>query len=378
VLFEITRYCNLNCPVCFASALPAEAGMEMENAGELKERLRRIRALAGEVVLQFSGGEPTLHPDLPELVREANGLFPAVQLNSNGLLLAEKPDLARALAAAGLSWVFLQFDGTRDDIYRRLRGRPLLDIKLAALRNCREANLPVVLVPTLAKGVNDQDLGNILRLGLSLAPGVRGLHLQPMTISGRNLPCLIGGENLDLTLPETLQAICAQSGGLMRPEHASPPGCEHERCSFHCRYRLTPTGQLVPMRDTGGDCCPAPGKTGCCTLGNAEESGKSREETGRVLSDRPGARRAVDLVGMVWSAPDHSPADKEKIDAFDAFIAEARAQVFSVTCMAFQDCRTVDLERLRGCCVFVYAHPDRLVPFCAYNMSGLDGRSLHR
>ncbi|MDR3177314.1 MAG: radical SAM protein [Desulfovibrio sp.] len=370
VLFEITRRCNLNCPVCFASSGGEQAdGLKVEDLGQ---RLHRIRALAGEVVLQFSGGEPTLHPGLPEMIRLARSLFPAVQLNTNGVLLGRDADLARILADSGLSWVFLQFDGTTDDIHMKLRGRPLLDVKLEAVRRCREAGLPVVLVPTLAAGVNDKDLGNLLRLGLSLAPTVRGLHLQPMTLSGRNLP---GRENPDsyLTLPETLQAVCAQSDGLVRPEHAFAPCCEHERCSFHFRYRKTPSGKLIPLRGPEGECCsPHSGLDACCSP--AGEGGRAEGGSLADPAGADGARRAVEAVRRAWEAGEAAGGG----DAFDAFIAKARSEIFSITCMAFQDCRNVELERLRGCCVFVYVHPDRLVPFCAYNMTSLDGTPLHR
>lgn len=362
VLFEITQACNLHCPVCFAAA--GKKPGTFPPLSLLKEQLAWISEHAGSVVLQISGGEPTLHPDLPELARAGRALFPAVQLNTNGLLLAEKPDLAHALAEAGVSWVFLQFDGTNDTIFRALRGRPLLDAKLAAVENCKRAGLSVVLVPTVAAGINDDDLGNILRLALSFAPAVRGIHLQPMTRSGRNdLP---GGA--PLTLPEILQKICSQSGGLIQPEHASPPGCEHERCSFHCRYRLTPSGSLVPLRGEA-PCCQTPvdAPASCCP------------DRPHGQDDLGGAGRAIDVILKAWQGPgDTNPPREEPVDAFDAFIAESRNRTFSVTCMAFQEAMTLDLERLQGCCVHIFRPPGRLVPFCACNLTALDGTPLHR
>ena len=402
VLFEITEQCNLRCPVCFAdagqSAVTAVSGTEdcgknqFASLEELVEQLHWIAEHAGKVVLQISGGEPTLYPRLPELVRVARTLFPAVQLNTNGLLLADRPELAPALKNAGLSWVFLQFDGSNDSIFTVLRGRPLLRQKLAAVENCRVAGLNVVLVPTVAAGVNDQDLGNLLRLALSLAPTVRGLHLQPMTRSGRNA---LSHEESTLTLPEVLRALCNQSEGLMRLEHATAPGCEHERCSFHCRYRLTPSGGLVPLRGESA-CCPSGEESETAPLKNSHaccppvnDSGIACcDETANVPDNDPtlgGAQRAIDVILRAWQGPEHTTAAETgtsdasgKVDAFDAFIAKARMQTFSVTCMAFQDAWNVDLERLKGCCVHVYAPPDRLVPFCAYNMTALNGTRLHR
>lgn len=369
VLLEITARCNLRCPVCFADS-GGRANAPFTPLPVLLEQLAWIREQAGAVVLQLSGGEPTLYPDLAQLVRAGAALFPAVQLNTNGILLAERPALAQELAAAGLSWVFLQFDGTTDAIYRTLRGQPLLERKLAAVDHCRRAGLGVVLVPTVAAGVNDGDLGNLLRLAISLAPTVRGLHLQPMTVSGRNS---LSGQGI--TLPEVLQAICAQSNGLMRPEHATPPGCEHERCSFHCRYRLDAGGGLIPLRQNGS-CCPTPDNGPCCPTSDATAGADCC--CGPAEDGASGVSRAIDTILRVWQDPAKPTADGAAGDAFSAFIAKARARTFSVTCMAFQDVWNVDLARLQGCCVHVYAPPARLIPFCAYNLTSANGTPLHR
>jgi uncharacterized radical SAM superfamily Fe-S cluster-containing enzyme len=390
VLLEITQSCNLRCPVCFADAGngdPRHVPLDL-----LLEQLAWIREQAGPVVLQLSGGEPMLHPRLPELVEAACRLFPAVQLNTNGIALAGETGkgaaFAESLARTGLSWVFLQFDGTKDEIFTALRGRPLLRQKLQAVANCKAAGLPVVLVPTVVRGVNDQDLGALLRLALSLAPAVRGVHLQPMTRSGRNA---FADDGATLTLPEVLAELCVQSGGMVKKEHAAPPGCEHERCSFHCRYFLTRKGELVPLRESSACCGPVAGTADFPSGHEADAAG--RESLGRTCcpmpprssccaasGDREDVERAVDVILRSWRGDAGSTADCEcaGLNDFDRFIAEARAQSFSLTCMAFQDARTVDLERLRGCCVHVFSPPARLIPFCSYNLTSTEGVPLYR
>lgn len=379
VLFEITRHCNLRCPVCFASSGTEPGAKTFTPLSALRERLHWIRSQTGEIVLQISGGEPTLHPDLPAVVQAARDLFPAVQLNTNGLLLAGRPELAGELAQAGLSWVFLQFDGCSDAVYRALRGRDLFEIKKRAVAACARAGLAVVLVPTLARGVNERELGAILDFALVNAPTVRGLHIQPMADFGRNR--LAKAEAL--TLPEVLRLLAEQSGGRIRPEHATAPGCEHERCSFHCRYRLDGRGGLIPLRPAENE--------GCCN----PPSGTSA--TGGEAGD--GMERAVKTIIRSWSAPEKTEAaascappgpagtpapeagPEAEEDALSRFIREARQRAFSVTCMAFQDARALDLERLQSCCVHVFApgkDRHRLVPFCAYNLTALDGTALHR
>jgi uncharacterized radical SAM superfamily Fe-S cluster-containing enzyme len=87
--------------------------------------------------------------------------FEYIQLNSNGKRLGLEKGYAQELKNAGLSVVFLQFDGTNDDIYLKLRGEKLLDIKIQAIKNCADANLPVTLVPTVTPGVNQNNIGAI-------------------------------------------------------------------------------------------------------------------------------------------------------------------------------------------------------------------------
>ncbi|HBF36118.1 MAG TPA: radical SAM protein, partial [Firmicutes bacterium] len=118
-----------------------------------------------------SGGEPTVRDDLPEIIKMAKKMgFPYIQLNTNGLRLAGEPGYAKILKEAGLSSVFMQFDGTKDEIYRQLRGRNLFAVKENAIKNCADNNLGIVLVPTIVPEVNVDNIGEIIRFGLSKAP----------------------------------------------------------------------------------------------------------------------------------------------------------------------------------------------------------------
>ena len=140
VLLEVTKRCDLRCAFCFADGGQQEADMPME---QVKKAIDRIRTLCGKPLLQLSGGEPTLRDDLPELVRYAKEAGCSyVQVNTNGLRLARDPEYAQALAKAGLDIVFLQFDGTRQEIYEKLRGRPLLEEKIRAIDVCASLGHP--------------------------------------------------------------------------------------------------------------------------------------------------------------------------------------------------------------------------------------------
>ena len=134
VLLEVTKRCNLRCRFCFANGGSIDDELSLET---LKSAVSDIVAKRGNVLLQLSGGEPTLRHDLPELVRFAKAAGCSyVQLNTNGIRLAEDEEYAKSLKDAGLDIVFLQFDGTDDKIYEFLRGRPLLKVKEKATDVC--------------------------------------------------------------------------------------------------------------------------------------------------------------------------------------------------------------------------------------------------
>ena len=217
-LIEVTQRCDLGCPVCFAEAGPDVARADPSLA-QLEQMLGELFATQGAVNLQLSGGEPTAREDLPEVIGAAcKAGFTFVQLNTNGLRLAGERGYAERLRSAGLASVFLQFDGVQDETYRVLRGRPLLDVKIRAIERCAAAGLAVVLVPTLVAGVNDQEVGALVRMAASWPGIVRGLHFQPVSYFGRYLH----GERRRLTLPQVLRLLEDQTEGEVRAERFRP------------------------------------------------------------------------------------------------------------------------------------------------------------
>ena len=244
VLLEVTDRCNLHCAVCFADS--GHQKSEDVSLEKIQWLLERAIAAAGPSNLQLSGGEPTLRNDLPEIVKIARQIgYSFIQINTNGLRLASDRDYVSRLQDAGLSSVFLQFDGVDDEIYLTLRGRALLDLKLQAVTNCGAAGIGVVLVPTLVRGVNTEAVGDIVRQGLRMAPTVRGIHFQPVSYFGR-FPGE-GSNERRFTLPELMRALEDQTAGLLKLTDFSPPGCEHAHCSFHATYMNSADGKLRPL-----------------------------------------------------------------------------------------------------------------------------------
>lgn len=358
VLLEVTARCNLRCPVCFADAGSPQDDPGLDVIGRWYDR---IREQAGRANIQLSGGEPTVRDDLPEIIRMGKEKgFTYFQLNTNGLRLAQEPDYAQQLKDAGLSCVFLQFDGVSDDVYVALRGRALLAEKLQAIENCARARLGVVLVPVVQYGVNVHQIGAILDFAMERLPVVHGVHFQPLTYFGR----YPGQENERLTLPRLLREIEAQTNGRLRVKDFSGGSAEHSHCSFSGNFVLD-GDQIVrslkikrsnSKNNSSSCCCSTPTKRGVTLV----------EQVRDTVANRWGA-----------AVPEHEAPPKDP-DSLEGMAYRLRHKRFSVSAMAFQDCWSLDLERLKNCYIHVVAPDGQLIPFCAYNLTSADGQPLYR
>lgn len=373
VVLDVTERCNLACPVCFASA--GGAAKPDPTADEIVGWCRKLIELGGPFNLHLSGGEPTVRRDLPEIIRRVRALgFTYIQLNTNGVRLAREAGYAQQLKDARLTCVFLQFDGVTDGVYQAIRGKPLLKTKLEAIANCGRHELGVVLVPTLAPGINTGQIGAILRTAIHLAPAVRAVHFQPISYFGR-YPA--GRTDHDrITFPEVIGHIEEQTDGMFKAAHFYPASGENPYCSFHGKFWLDADKRVTPA--------PRPQVSSCC--GPAVEPPPN---SGLVQLGSPtpapgdGVRRAQRFVAQHWSypsAPEHTDAGSlGGIDtsSFDRFLANKKIS-FCISAMAFQDAWNIDLERLRECFLHVLSPQQKLVPLCAYNLTGALGQTLYR
>lgn len=347
MLLELTRRCNLECPVCYASA--GKCGDD-PNIEDIERQYDFLMAHGGPFNIQLSGGEPTLREDLPEIIwlgRQKGFTF--FQLNTNGIRLAAEPDYAKSLKAAGLNTVFLQFDGMSDAVYEALRGRPLLREKLAAIESCAAAGLGIVLVPVIAPGVNEEEAGGILRLAMTRMPYVRGVHFQPLSYFGR---CALKRAERPVTIPRMLRLIEKQTEGMMKYADFCGGGAESPYCSFHASYMRRGDGSLRLLGRRGGSCCTT--------------SDDSRSSVAGQWS---------------WAEGDTEAAQKKsgaETASLDEFLEYARRNTFAVSGMVFQDAYDLDLERLMRCHICEVDPRHGMVPFCAYNLTDPEGLALYR
>ncbi|NPV92489.1 MAG: radical SAM protein [Firmicutes bacterium] len=354
VLLEVTRRCNLRCAFCYADA---GSGKEDPGLPEIEGWYRRLLEAGVSYNVQLSGGEPTLRDDLPEIIEMGRGLgLEFIQVNTNGLRIAREPGFLERLQRAGLSSVFLQFDGTEDAIYQKIRGESLLADKLKAVDRCAVLGIGVVLVPTLVRGVNLDNIGDIIDFARQRVPAVRAVQFQPVSFFGRYPQAPADSDRV--TLPEVVRMIEEQTGGKVRGENLSPPGWENPACSFYGSFVVMPEGRLMPLTH--------PGSRTCC---QDEREGPEA------------ARRTVKFMARYWSAQPQEtgvPIPIGQKDSLDIFLERVKTHTLVISGMGFQDAWNLDLDRLRDCCIHVVAGDGLLVPFCAYNLTDRQGRPLYR
>lgn len=324
-LLDITKRCNLSCPYCFADGGEGKDLPYDEVCRNLDQMFDK-----GIRFLHLSGGEPTVHPELLEIIAYAvkKGFY-YIQLNTNGIRIAENAQYAYALADAGLSSVFLQFDGRSDEIYRQTRNENLFEIKERAIQYCGQAELGVMLVPTVIPGINDMEIGNIIRYAYDHAPAVRGVHFQPVTYTGR----FTKGDHF--TMPQILEAIEEQTKGFVKKTDFLPSACDAPLCGFHAEYQKE-EGRLVLLENC---------EDGCCCGSGSDLLRNQLHVKNRWTRVKSGDYRE---------------------DSFEAQMKEMSDKSFCISGMLFQDVENIDLGRVMNCSLHVF-RDGKVIPFCVYH-----------
>ena len=226
---DVTEHCNLRCPTCFTASGPALTGV-----ASLADILANVDAkLSREEgrldVLMLSGGEPTLYPQLAELLDELVARpIVRIMLNTNGLLIASDDALVELLKAhRDRLEVYLQYDGPSAEASRHHRGADLTRFKEAAIARLSAAGVFTTLVMTAALGVNDGDIGAVVLKALD-TPFIGGVAIQPVFGSGR-------GTGIDplnrLTHTGVLSRLGPQTDNVVQWHDLTALPCSHPHCS---------------------------------------------------------------------------------------------------------------------------------------------------
>lgn len=242
-LIEIVDSCNLSCPTCFAdSPVGIGARLQYRSLADLQGRISGVLDRKGGIeILQLSGGEPTLHPQLFELLDwiHAEERIDYVLINTNGVLLAKDDEFLARLAkrvSRGHLQLYLQFDGPQEGGQRELRGADLRELKERAMVRCESIGLPVTLAMTVMAR-NLPHLWDTIQWGLRF-DCCRGVSFQPEFFSGR------GPENQGtrLNTADLILAAVAQAEGALRYDDFTPLPCGDPNCATIGYLLKTPSG----------------------------------------------------------------------------------------------------------------------------------------
>jgi uncharacterized radical SAM superfamily Fe-S cluster-containing enzyme len=185
-LFEIIDECNMRCPVCFANSAPGLGNPRTMEQIELMLQTLLASEQQPDLV-QVSGGEPTLHPQLMPILRRLKASpIRHLMLNTNGIRIARDPQLVEELASLKPGFeVYLQFDSLKVNALQNIRGQDMRNIRRQALEKLEQYNISTTLVCVVRKGVNDEEIGEIIQFAQQWQC-VRGITFQPVQDAGRN------------------------------------------------------------------------------------------------------------------------------------------------------------------------------------------------
>src|SRR5678816_3836142 len=185
---DLTNRCNMMCDPCFMDANQVGFVHELTwpEIQEIMDNAMRIKPRR-QMSIQFSGGEPTMSPFFIDAVAYARKLgYASVQAATNGIEFAKSKEFCREAAEAGLRYVYLQFDGIGNDANSHRQVGNLFDVKMRAINNLHEAGVEIVLVTTLVNGINNDQVGSIIRFALDNPKKIAFLSFQPVSFTGRD------------------------------------------------------------------------------------------------------------------------------------------------------------------------------------------------
>lgn len=382
-LIDVTNRCNLRCPICFANAAVSKSLYE-PTYEEIRQMLRNLRnnKPVPAPAIQYAGGEPTVRKDLVDLIKLAKEEgFTHTQIATNGIKLAKNPELVSELKEAGLNTVYLQFDGLTEEPYIQIRNRNLLPTKLEAIENCRKAGMGIVLVPTLVKGINHDQIGDIIKFAAKNIDVIRGIVFQPVAFAGRTPSEQVEEQRITITDFEELVEEQTEHdikvedfypASSVQPVSEFMEALEGEpqvkfTCHPHCgaaTYVFIDEGKMIPI-------------TQFIDVDRffqlLSKSSGDIAKGGLLSKSKVLARATIELPQTISLSKTPDSLDIKSIllevfkeRSYDA-LGDFHHKSLLVSCMHFMDPYNFDQDRVKRC-VIHYAVPDgRIIPFCAMN-----------
>lgn len=358
-IVEITERCNLTCPMCYAYSSPAGRDYSL---AEIEARLDQLIAIEGKgISLQLSGGEPSVRKDLDKIASMVKRKgFGQLEMVSNGIRLAREPEFAQKLVEWGFTSVYLQFDSTRRDDIFKLRGEDLWDVRVKAIAALERVKLPSTLAVPLYKGLNSDQVGQVIDFAWQHPATVCAIAFQAATPFGRfevqdggsgsngHEPSERPAQPRKLRMPEILKLIQEQTGipqDLFFPVGEGSPLCNAFTLLKYTGdgYKpIAPNFTLQEFMDVMG---PRPNMTlRMLTRGRAAV-------LPQIVSNIGGSLK---LMKTLWPHIGTDPAFWTSRKTLTLFVKP------------FMDESDIDMSRLERCC-FHNASPRGVMSFCVLN-----------
>lgn len=355
-ILEVNDHCNLTCPVCYAGSGAHRS--EQKDLATLERMLDAIVANEGEPdVVQISGGEPTIHPDFFAILDAAKRRpIRHLMLNTNGLRIAREPGFAEQLAAYAPGFeVYLQFDSFERDALMTLRGADLRAVRLQAVDALNRVGLSTTLVMTVARGVNDGEIGKVIEWAAQ-QPCIRGVTLQPMQFAGRTAG--FAPERERLTLTEVRQAILDQTT-LFEAADLIPVPCNPDALAMG--YAIKTAAGIQPLTRFIPPEVLLAGERNTIVF---EQDATLKGEVFRLFATNLSPeKQAESLASLLCCLPNVQAAH-----------GLGYANVFRVLIMAFMDAENFDVRAMKKSCVHLVQPDGRIIPFEAFNLLYRDGK----
>jgi tetraether lipid synthase len=367
-VLPITSACNLDCPICYT--INKNEGAYHMTADDLRKIVAHLKEDHGEIdIINFTGGEPTVHPQFVEFMEICKAAdIHRITVSTNGILLAKNEALVARLAELDTR-IVLSFDSFELEADKAMQGATLVATKMKVLELLEKHDLDTTLIPVMVKGMNDHEIGRMIDLAVGY-PFIRSIEIHTMTYTGQ------GGVNFDrsgrMSPYEVLDSIRTSTGGLLVPDDFVPSPCAHPLCYQIAFLLVDPDGgRPIPFTRF-----------------------MSRETLYDLLSDRlyiePSEKleRAVqDAINYVWAGgvPGLADEDGQRVltilkrllkelfprgGALPRHVAQRMAEraTKAIYLHSHMDEETFDTERIAQCCVGV-PYPDGAnIPTCSYNV----------
>jgi 7,8-dihydro-6-hydroxymethylpterin dimethyltransferase len=365
-IIEITNYCNLECPICIVQNKHNYHMTRAEFVATVDGLIEKEGFLD---TINLSGGEPTMHPEFLDFLDIARRQLEIsrVSISTNGLRIATDYAFCEELARRQV-YVNLQLDAMSNPSLRVLRGNgDHHAVKERALANMGKAGIRGTIVATVAKGINDDQIGAAVKL-LYEHDFILSLMFQPAAFTGYGGAHFAPHNPLDvITIPDVVRACEDQTAGQLLRSDFYPLPCSHPGC-FALTYLLKTDTGFVPFP----------------RFIELDEYLETVSNRGTIRPDAQFESALHRAIHQLWSAAGNLPDSarilrtlkralrlmypEDRVLQLEERLHIGESLVKTIFIHAFMDEHTFEIDRIKKCCTH-YALPDgRLMPGCAYNM----------